>query len=134
MTPMTSALPLSGVPGRMTRRLLATTLVGLGLSIFLGGLVARQIEVAAADPDGRATPYLVGGIVLAVACVVASGLLRRPFGVTIGWLLLVLTLASTVVLPAMALIGLVFGGLWVLALTQGRRVDEIIAARDAEER
>lgn len=124
---MSRALPLTGVPGRMTRRLLATTLIGLGLSVFLGALVARQFAIADDDPAGRATAYLIGGIVLAVLCVLASGLLRTRYGVTVGWILLVLTLLSAVLLPPMAVIALVFGVLWWIALTQGDRVDQLIA-------
>lgn len=127
MTAMSSARSLSGVPGRMTRRLAAATLVGLALSVFLGALVANRIAVADGDPDGRATAYLVGGIVLAVLCLLASGLLRRPHGVTAGWIVLGLTLLSAIVLPAMAFVALLFAVLWVLSLTQGGRIDVLIA-------
>lgn len=120
---MPSKLPLTGVPGKMTRRLCATTLGGLGMATFLGGLVARQLAVADGDPGGRATTYLVVGCVLAVLCVAAAGLLRRPYGVTLGWGLLAATLVSAVMLPAMAAIALLFGVLWVLSLTQGHRLD-----------
>lgn len=126
------ALPLTGVPGKMTRRLAAVTLAGLGMTVFFGALVARQFAVAAGDLDGRATTYLLGGTVLGLVCVLTAGLLRRPWGVTLGWVLLVLTAASAVVLPAMAIVALIFGGLWVLSLTQGYKMDRLTLQWEAE--
>lgn len=111
----------------MTRRLAATTLIGQGMTVFFGALVARQLEVAVDDPDGRADVYLVGGIVLAVLCIVVSGLLRRRWGIWLGWGMQVLTLASAVVLPAMAIVAVIFGGVWWLCLSQGHKVDQLTA-------
>jgi len=125
------ALPLTGVPGKLTRRLAAMTLVGQAIAIFLGALVAWQLTAADGDPD-RGRTFLVGGCVLAVLCLLVSGTLRRRFGVTLGWLVQLLTLASAIVLPAMVFIVLIFGGLWVLALWQGPRAEEM-AERHARE-
>ncbi len=113
----------------MTRRLAATSLIGQAMTVFFGGLVARQLEVAAGDPDGRATTYLVGGIALAVLCILVSGLLRRPGGVWLGWGVQALTLATAVVLPAMAVVAVVFGALWWLCLSQGRKMDQLTQER-----
>lgn len=121
-----SALPLTGVPGKMTRRLAAMTLFGQGLTIALGALVARQLAVADGDPD-QGTTYLFAGLVLAVLAIVVSGLLRRPWGVTAGWGVQVLTFASAVVLLPMVAVGVIFTSVWVLALTQGTRMDELTA-------
>lgn len=123
MAAMSRMLPLTGVPGKITRRLAAMTLLGLAMTVLLGALVARQLEVAAGDPDGRATPYLVAGGVLALLCLLAVGQLRRPWGITLGWLLIGLTLAGGVVLRPMAVVAVMFGALWVLCLTQGYKVD-----------
>lgn len=121
-----NSLPLTGVQGKMTRRLAAMTLFGQGLAIALGALVARQLAVAGGEDD-RGSTYLVGGLILAVIAIVVSGLLRRPWGVTAGWLVQLLTFASAVVLPPMIAIGVIFTSVWVLALTQGTRMDELTA-------
>lgn len=113
----------------MTRRLAATTLIGQGTTVFFGGLVARQLAVAAGDPDGRAQSYLLGGIVLAVLCVLVSGLLRRRFGIWLGWLVQALTLATAVVLPAMVVVAAIFGALWWLCLSQGHKMDQLTQQR-----
>ncbi|MCE0485373.1 DUF4233 domain-containing protein [Ornithinimicrobium sediminis] len=123
----------SGTPGKMTRRLAATTLVGQGMTVFFGALVARQFEVTEGDPEGLATTYLYGGIALALLCVLTSGLLRRRAGIWLGWLCQGLTLATAVVLPAMAIVAVVFGALWWLCLSQGQKMDELTARFLAEQ-
>jgi len=127
-----TALFTSDVPGKMTRRLGAVALLGQAMTVFFGALVARQFAVAVDEPD-RATTYLVGGSALALLCVVASGLLRRRGGVLLGWLVQLLTLASALVLPAMAIVALIFGGLWWMCLTQGGRIDDIRAQWERED-
>ncbi|CAN5476813.1 hypothetical protein BH23ACT6_BH23ACT6_26610 [soil metagenome] len=127
-----SALPPFAVPGKFTRRLAAVTLLGQAMTIFFGALVARQFAVADGDPDGRATTYLIGGSALAVLCIAASGMLRRPGGVLLGWVIQVLTFATAIVLPAMIGVGLIFTGVWWLCLDQGHKVDAITARWEAE--
>jgi hypothetical protein len=121
------------VPGKMTRRLAAVALLGQAMTVFFGALVARQFALAAGEPDARATTYLIGGLGLALLCVVASGLLRRPGGVLLGWLVQLLTLACALVLPAMAIVALIFGGLWWMCLSQGGRIDDIRAQWERDE-
>ena len=117
-------------PGILTRRLCGATLLAQAMSVFFGALVAWRL--ADVQEDGRAQLYLWGGVAIALLCVLAAGLLRRPAGVALGWLAQVLTLAAAVVLPAMLAVGLIFGLLWWLCLSQGRRMDAITAQRDAE--
>ena len=69
---------------------------------------------------------------LALLCLVAAGLMRTPFGVTLGWLIQVATLLSALVLPMMAIVGVIFTLLWVVCLWQGQRIDAIQAGRAAE--
>jgi hypothetical protein len=57
--------------------------------------------------------------------------MRTPFGITLGWLVQLLTWLSAVVVPMMAAVGLVFTGLWLLLLVQGRSVDRLVAEREA---
>ncbi len=123
----------SSAPGRMTRRLAAITLAGQAMTVFFGALVARQFELAAGDPQGRANAYFVGGCALAVFCLLVSGLLRRRAGIWLGWLAQALTLATAVVLPAMAIVAVIFGVLWWLCLSQGHKMDELTARFQAEQ-
>ena len=58
--------------------------------------------------------------------------MRRPYGITLGWLVQALTWASAVLVPAMVGVALVFTALWVLLLVQGTKVDRIVAERERE--
>lgn len=120
---MIGTLLLYGVGEKMLRRFAAVVLASQAIAVFFGALVA--MAMAKADGDGSHTTYLTVGSVLAVLCFLACGVLRRPWGVTLGWLLQVATLASAVVVPAMLFVGVLFGALWVTALHQGHRMDEL---------
>ena len=134
------ALPLYGVPGKMTRRLAAVVIGTQGLAVFFGALVARGLAIAGVargvgGASGGAFPassLLLAGSLLAVLCLLDAGLLRRPWGVTVGWALQIATLASASVVPLMLLVGLLFGALWVTALVQGHAMDEHTKAVDAQ--
>lgn len=112
------------VPGPMTRRLCGAALMAQAVSVFFGALVAWQLGRATGG-DGPADPsvLLAGGLALALLCLLASGALRSRAGVGLGWLCQLLTLASALVLPAMVVVAVLFGGLWWLCLTQGQRID-----------
>ncbi|GAA2746065.1 hypothetical protein GCM10009868_30050 [Terrabacter aerolatus] len=119
-----------GQTGKFTFRMLATVLGGQSICILLGALVARAI--AAADEGSRSgTAYLVVGLGLGALCIVAAGLMRRPWGVTLGWVVQALTLLSALVVPMMFVVGLFFLALWVTCLVKGAKVDAEMARREA---
>jgi Protein of unknown function (DUF4233) len=128
-----------GVPGKMTRRLLAVVIGTQGLAVFFGALVARSLAAvtASATPAGSSTSstsstFLVAGSMLAVLCILDAGLLRRPWGITLGWALQVATLACAVIVPVMLLVGLLFGALWLTAMVLGQNMDEHTRVVDAQ--
>jgi len=120
---------LYGAAGRMTRRLAGTVIVAQGLAVFFGALVARGL--AAAHGSGTSNTFLLIGSVLAVFCILDAGLLRRPWGITLGWVLQIATFACAFVVPMMLFVGLMFGALWLTALVQGRSMDEHVSRVDA---
>ncbi|MEO7059774.1 MAG: DUF4233 domain-containing protein [Lapillicoccus sp.] len=122
-------LVLYGQTGKFTFRMLMTVLIGQSLAVFFGALVARGIGAAQADPASGT--YLWVGSGLAVLCIIGAGLMRRPFGVTLGWVLQVATFLSALVVPLMFAVGLIFLALWVGCLVQGHKVDELDARRAA---
>jgi putative exporter of polyketide antibiotics len=124
-----SALALYGVPDKMTRRLVGVVMGTQGLAVFFGALVARSL--ASAKGSHTSSTFLLIGSLLAVACILDAGLLRLPWGITAGWVLQVATLACVFIVPMMLLVGLLFGGLWLTALVQGRKMDEHTRAVDA---
>jgi len=124
-----SALTFYGVPGKMARRLLAVVIGTQGLVVFFGALVARSL--AAVDGSDTSGSFLLTGSVLAVLCILDAGLLRRPWGVTMGWVLQIATFACAFIVPLMLLVGLLFGALWLTALVQGHAMDEHTRQVDA---
>ena len=97
--------------------------------VFEALLVALAIPVALNQGRGATTGWLLAG--LAVVLVVAAGACRRPGGVHIGWAMQVLVLLSSIIEPAMAVVGLVFLGVWVTAVIYGGKADRAVAARAA---
>ena len=110
-----------GRTGKFTWRMGATVLAGQSIAVFFGALVARGVSLA--QSSGPATAYLLVGSALAVLCLVAAGLMRTSFGVTLGWFIQLATFASAFVVPLMALVGIIFTALWVACLVQGTRID-----------
>jgi hypothetical protein len=124
------AITLYGVPGKMTRRLLGVVIGTQGLVVFFGALVARAL--AAAKSSHTSGTFLLIGSLLAVLCILDAGLLRQPWGVTVGWVLQIATLASAFIVPLMLLVGMLFGALWLTAMVQGRNMDEHARVVDAQ--
>lgn len=123
-------LPLYGRQGKFTFRLLALALLGQSVILSFFALVARGNAIAAGDPAGG-DRLLWLGLGLAALALVASGLMRRPVGITVGWLVQLLTWVSAVVVTVMLGVALVFTALWVLLLVQGMKVDALVAEREA---
>ncbi|MCA0436635.1 MAG: DUF4233 domain-containing protein [Austwickia sp.] len=118
--------PLGGPQRKMTRRLAAVVLGSQAPVVLFGAVGARAL--ADASGHGAATTYLWVGVGLAVACALVAGLLRTPVGVSLGWLVQVATLLCGFVVPVMVVIGVIFGGLWWVALAQGVRLDDMTEA------
>ena len=119
-----------GATGKFTWRMAATVLGGQSLAVFFGALVARGIGQSSGDPSSGL--YLWVGSALALSCILGAGLMRRPYGVTLGWLIQLATFLSAVVVPAMLLVGVIFAALWVTCLVQGHRIDTLQAKWAAE--
>ena len=122
-------LPLYGRQGKFTFRLLAIVLFGQAIILSFFALVARGNAIAAGNPE-EGERLLWVGLGLALLALVASGLMRRPYGITLGWVVQALTWASALLVTAMVGVALVFTALWVLLLVQGMKVDRIVAERE----
>ncbi|PRI12096.1 DUF4233 domain-containing protein [Leucobacter massiliensis] len=122
-----SALRIAG--GRKdvtsTQKALASIVLGfeliivvlIGLTLFgLGTFEPRELGL-----------YIGGGLALVI--VVALAAMRRArVGIVIGWAVHALMLATGILLPAAALVGLLFTGLWVYCMIKGARIDRDRAA------
>jgi uncharacterized membrane protein len=77
-----------------------------------------------------ALPTFLGGAVLIVALVATGRLLRRPWGVWVGWALQVVLFATGVVLTAMYFVSIAFIAIWMYCFVKGRQIDRQRAAID----
>jgi len=109
------------------RAMCAGMLVLQAVVLFLTGVVTIGMT------DLGAVASLSLGLGLAVLCVVAAGMLGRPGGYALGWLVQVVSIGLGLLVPAMFFLGLVFAGLWAASYFLGIRIDRERAERDVLE-
>ncbi len=73
------------------------------------------------------TSTIVAGAVIAILLLLTPGLLKKRTGWILGSLLQFLIIGYAVVVPSLAILGLIFGGLWIAAIVVGRRGEAIRA-------
>ena len=101
-------------------------------------LFFEAIVVGLAVPAGLALTdqhhglILWGGLALAGALLLAAGLLRSQVGYVLGSGLQLLVVAAGFLLPAMFFLGVMFAGLWVMAIVLARRADRYALLRSTE--
>ncbi|GAA2405311.1 DUF4233 domain-containing protein [Nonomuraea africana] len=99
----------------------------LGSSVLgMQAIVVALITPVAIKIQGVPVPVAVTvGIGLAVLCVVAAGLLKRPVGYLLGSLVQVLAIATGFLVPMMFFLGAIFAALWITAIFVARRVEGV---------
>jgi len=73
------------------------------------------------------TSTIVAGAVIAILLLLTPGLLKKRTGWILGSLLQFLIIGYAVVVPSLAILGLIFAGLWIGAIVVGRRGEAIRA-------
>lgn len=111
-------------PGSARRMFCSTILILEVVVLVLTGVVAMRLRLA--DSSGQV--WLVTGVLILLA-IVAAGTLRTGLGYGIGSVLQVAVVASGAIIPTMWFLGAVFGGLWIMALALGRKIDSERVAR-----
>jgi hypothetical protein len=114
--------------------------VAAAVLTFEAIVILLAIPVAVAVGDLEATVAVPVGLALALLALVAAGGLGRGWGYRLGWavqgfalILAVLAPGGTAVRVSFALMALLFGGLWFLALRLGRQIEAAQAARAQED-
>ena len=77
--------------------------------------------------DNQEPAAIIAGAVIALLMLLTPGLLKKRIGWILGSLLQLLMIGYAVVVPSMAIVGLLFGGLWIAAIVVGRRGEAIRA-------
>jgi hypothetical protein len=101
----------------------------LGFECVVLALVTPVLIAVNDLPTSRA---LAIGLGLAVASLVIAALLRYEWAYYSGFVLQVAALSVGLLVPAMIVLALVFGGLWTAAYLLGRRIEAQQAAWPAE--
>ena len=86
--------------------------------IGFAGLVAMK-----SDDVSMTAVWTVCGILMLVSLLLC-GMITRPGGIQLGWVLQVALIAGGFVVPAMFFLGVLFAGLWWASVHFGRKVDE----------
>ena len=78
--------------------------------------------------DNHEPSTIIAGAVIAILLLLTPGLLKKRTGWILGSLLQVAMIGYAVVVPSMAIVGLLFGGLWIAAIVVGRKGEAARAA------
>ena len=106
----------------MRRRLCSAILVLQAVVLGLSTPVLISVE----SVDTSRALWI--GIGLTVACLLAAGMLRRREGYWLGWAIQVAAVALGALVPAMFVLGAIFGLLWFTAYRLGSTIDRDKAA------
>ena len=130
VTARTARAPRSRRPRGAAESLGSIVLAFESVIVFLGGLVVYGLRVL---PE-NIPPWwgIVGGTVLAVVMILTSGVLRYRWAIVLGWALQVLVALAGFLVPALALVALIFGGMWAYATIKGASLDRRNARLAAE--
>lgn len=99
------------------------------LVVLFAALVAFGLREPGTDVG--AIWAVAGG--LALVCLVAAAMVRRPAGLWLGWIVQALLIASGFVVSMMFVVGVLFAVLWGVAVHLGGRIDRERAERAAVE-
>lgn len=117
-------LRFTGIGEKKTRQLVGATIGCQAFVLLFFALVGWGLEHAKGH-GSAATANLVIGLVLAVLCLYSSASMRKPLGIPLGWALQVATLLTAFIVPTMLIVGIIFLALWITALVQGDKMDEL---------
>ncbi|MDR7112015.1 hypothetical protein J2X03_001892 [Microbacterium trichothecenolyticum] len=101
---------------------LATIVLGFeSIVVFLGGLAVYGLKAFPASIE----PWwgIVAGAGLAVLMILTTRVVRYRWGIVLGWVLQVVVLLGAFLVPALAIVALIFGGMYGYATIKGAALD-----------
>lgn len=78
--------------------------------------------------DNHEPSTIIAGAVIVLLMLLTPGMLKKRIGWILGSFLQLLMIGYAVVVPSMAIVGLIFGGLWIAAIVVGRKGEAARAA------
>ena len=117
-------------PRRSIRALFAVSVLAVeAFIVFFATLAA--FGILARDWEPTQQWLLVGGgVVLTLVYLLACGMVRRPGGYAIGWVLQLVLIATGFLVPAMFVIGALCALAWWYAMVRGTTIDRDNKERD----
>ena len=101
-------------------RVLASSVLAMEFFVMLFAVLIARL-----DQSGSAVLF---GALLTIAFLITPGLLKWRAGWIIASVLQVAMLGYAFVVPAMAIVGVIFGALWIAAIVVGRKGEAAWAA------
>jgi hypothetical protein len=99
----------------------------LGSAVLVMEFFVMGFALLIAKDNHEGSKIIAGGVI-AILLLLAPGLLKKRTGWILGSILQFLMIAYAVVVPSMAIVGLIFGGLWIAAIVVGRKGEAARAA------
>jgi hypothetical protein len=88
---------------------------------FLGGLVIYGLR---ALPESIEQWWgIVAGTVVAILMIVTTRFVRYSWGIALGWVLQVIVALGAFLVPSLAIVALIFGGMYAYATIKGAALD-----------
>ncbi len=89
--------------------------------VFLGGLAIYGLKVL---PEAIPSWWgIVAGVVVAVLMLLTALILRYPWGIWIGWALQAIVALGAFLVPGLAIVAVIFGGMYGYATIKGASLD-----------
>lgn len=105
------------------KKLRSTKMMFASVVLMLEAFVALFLGLALFGLKDKNPVYLIAGAVLAVLLILACGVVRKSWGVAVGWLLQLMLIAGGFWEPSMFVVGVLFAIAWWYALFAGARID-----------
>lgn len=105
------------------KKLRSTKMMFASVVLMLEAFVALFLGLALFGLKDKNPVYLIAGAVLAVLLILACGVVRKPWGVAVGWILQLILIAGGFWEPSMFVVGVLFAVAWWYALFAGARID-----------
>jgi hypothetical protein len=108
------------------RQMLASIVLGFeAVMFFFAALVVFGLK--ALPP----APALIGGALVCLLLLANAVLVRFRWGYWLGWVMQAVIAATSILVPAMAIVAVIFIGIWVYVMVAGARIDRQKAAAAA---